>query len=67
LDTARQPHLDQVGYIPFAAWDTEGIHYLMEWKVTLNTKPVAKITKLNLVIAPSIFWQNTIKKKVKGV
>lgn len=67
LNTPRDPHPDQVGYIPFAAWDKEGIHYLVEWKVTLNTKVVARVTEPNLVIAPSIFWQKTLKKKVEGV
>lgn len=63
LNTPRDPHPDQIGYIPFAAWDKEGIHYLLEWKVTLNTKVVARVSEPNLVIAPSIFWQKTLKKK----
>lgn len=67
FNTPRDLHLDQIGYIPFAAWDKEGIHYLLEWKVTLNTKVVARVSEPNLVIAPSIFWQKTLKKKVEGV
>lgn len=67
VNTPRDPQPDQVGYIPFSLWDKEGIYYLAEWKVTLNTKPVATVTEPNLIISPSIFWQKTLKKKVDGV
>lgn len=42
-------------------------HYLIDWKVKLNHRPAVRITEPDLVIAPSAYWQETLKKKVQDV
>ncbi|KAK3353709.1 hypothetical protein B0T25DRAFT_581423 [Lasiosphaeria hispida] len=38
------------------------IHYIMEWKLTLNKRTAAKQTEDNLVVAPSNFWNEELPR-----
>lgn len=42
-------------------------HYLIEWKVTLNNRVTTRVTEPDLVIAPSVYWQQILKEKVESV
>lgn len=45
------------------------IYYLINQKVTLNnsTRLVTRVTELDLVLVPSVYWQKFLKKKVEDV
>lgn len=43
------------------------IHYIMEWKLTLNRRLVAKQTEDDLVVAPSDFWNEELSSKISDV
>ena len=74
----HEPQSVQLCFVPFALWDKETvydeqppiyIHYLIDRKVNLNNNnhPVTRITEPDLVLAPSIYWQKFLKKKVEDV
>lgn len=76
-ENALQPaQKDQLGLIPRTTWDKGKkyvkqppicIHYLIEWKVTLNGRSVQKVTERNVVIKPSEFWEGILKEKAEKV
>lgn len=75
-DTSQPPQTDRLGFIQLEAWNRRRaydeqppicIHYLIEWKVTLNNRTVRRVTEPDLVIAPSACWQNFLEEKVEQV
>lgn len=43
------------------------IHYIMEWKLTLNRRIIAKQTEYDLVVAPSDFWDEELSSKIADI
>ena len=61
----RRPARVTLPFVPYADWDADQsydelppscMHYLMDWKLTLNRRLLAKQTEDALVVAPSDFW-----------
>ncbi|EGD96536.1 hypothetical protein TESG_03976, partial [Trichophyton tonsurans CBS 112818] len=76
FNTPAQAQTGQLGFIPLANWNKEEaydeqpptyIHYLIDWKVTLNNRTISRVTEPNLVVTPSAYWQNVLEEKVKKV
>ena len=61
---------DQLGFLPLAEWQ-EGseydkyppqyICYTIAWKLILNHKTVGRVTEEDLVVAPSEYWEGSLK------
>lgn len=75
LNTPRQPSIDRLGFIPLAVWDKRRayddqppicIHYLVEWRITINNRVITRVTEPDLVITPSAYWQEILKGKVES-
>jgi hypothetical protein len=43
------------------------LHYSIEWKVTLNNKPVSKDTEQDLVLAPRFYWSLFLRPKLENL
>jgi hypothetical protein len=41
------------------------IHYSIEWKLTFNSKGIARDTEPNLVLAPNAFWSTVLQPKLE--
>lgn len=64
----------KLGLLHIDEWDEEKtydeeppsyIHYSIEWKVTVNNKPISKDTEQNLVLAPSFYWPLILRPKLE--
>jgi hypothetical protein len=66
-----QSQTGKPGFLDEAEWDgrvddEHALHYLIEWKVTLNNRVLAKDTEQDLVLKPSSYWEE-IKQKAENV
>ena len=72
---APEPGLlsDQLGFLPFSQWEEsvdydeqppKYICYTIAWKLILNRKTVGKVTEEDLVVAPSEYWEESLKADV---
>ncbi len=43
------------------------MHYIMEWKLTVNKRVVAKQTEDDLVLALSDFWNEELSSKIADI
>ncbi|PCG88691.1 Hypothetical protein PENO1_108860 [Penicillium occitanis (nom. inval.)] len=59
-----------LGFHPFVGWEEDReydeqppryIRYTIEWRLMLNHKKAGSMTRKDLIIAPSDFWQNRLK------
>lgn len=65
-----RPARKTLPFVPYADWSPgqpydeqlppSYMHYVMEWKLTLNKRVVAKQTEDDLVLAPSDFWNEKL-------
>ena len=70
----EHPRSNTLNFLKLSDWE-EGIsydndlptciHYSIEWKVTVNNRVVAKDTEPDLVLAPSVYWDEYLKKKLE--
>jgi hypothetical protein len=71
-----QPQSDQLNFPPFAEWEEGGEYdeqppryfcYTIEWKLILNRKAVGRVTEEDLAVAPSEYWEETLKADVEDM
>ncbi|KAJ5737400.1 uncharacterized protein N7483_002525 [Penicillium malachiteum] len=71
-----QPQSDQLDFLPFCEWNEGGeyyeeppryVCYTIEWKLILNHKAVGRVTEEDLVVAPSEYWEGTLKAGVEDM
>jgi hypothetical protein len=72
-----RPARKTLPFVPYADWVPDQsyaeqpppscMHYLMEWKLTLNRRLVAKQTEDDLVLAPSDFWKEELSSKIADI
>ena len=72
----RRPARKTLPIVPYADWVPDQsydqlppscVHYIMEWKLTLNRRLVAKQTEDDLVVAPSDFWNEELSSKIADI
>jgi hypothetical protein len=72
----RRPARKTLSFVPYADWDPDQsydeippscIHYIMEWKLTLNRRIIAKQTEDDLVVAPRDFWDEELSSKIADI
>ncbi|TVY71304.1 hypothetical protein LSUE1_G004473 [Lachnellula suecica] len=65
---------EKLGFCPLSDWDEDNlydedppsyIHYLIEWKVTVNNRMVSKDTEPDVVIEPASYWRLILKPKLE--
>jgi len=71
-----RPARKTLPFVPFADWVPGQsyeeqppfcMHYIMEWKLTVNKRVTAKQTEDDLVVAPSDFWKNKLSSQVADI
>ncbi|KAK1990396.1 hypothetical protein LX36DRAFT_686042 [Colletotrichum falcatum] len=66
----RLPLLRLIEWDEFRNYDEQPptcIHYSLEWKLTANNRTVSKDSEPNLVLAPSDFWELTLRSKLNSL
>lgn len=72
----RRPARKTLPFVPYADWVPDQcydelppscIHYIMEWKLTLNRRVAAKQTENDIVVAPSDFWNKELSAKIADI
>lgn len=65
---------EKLDFCPLSEWDKENtydedppsyIHYLIEWKVTVNNRVVSKDTEQDVVLAPAVYWRIALQPKLE--
>lgn len=71
-----QPRQGTLTLLQLVDWDKDKaydeqpptcIHYSIEWKLTVNSKQIAKQTEPNLVLAPNAYWTKFLQSKLKRI
>jgi hypothetical protein len=72
-----RPARKTLPFMPYADWvpgqsyaeqqPPSCMHYIMEWKLTLNKRVIAKQTEDDLVLAPSDFWNKELLSKIADI
>ena len=72
-----RPARKTLPFMPYADWvpgqsyaeqpPPSCMHYIMEWKLTLNKRVIAKQTEDDLVLAPSDFWNEELSSKIADI
>ncbi|CAI7613187.1 unnamed protein product [Penicillium pancosmium] len=66
----------QLNFLPFAEWEKGDeydeypphyVCYTIAWKLVLNRKTVGKVTEDDLIVAPSEYWDGTLKVNVEDM
>jgi hypothetical protein len=72
----RRPARKTLPFVPYADWAPDQsydelppscIHYIMEWKLTLNRRLAAKQTEDDIIVAPSDFWNEELSSKIADI
>jgi len=72
----RRPARKTLPIVPYADWVLDQsydqlppscVYYIMEWKLTLNRRLVAKQTEDDLVVALSDFWNEELSSKIADI
>lgn len=71
-----RPARKTLPFVPYADWVPGQsyeehppfcMHYILEWKLTLNKRIAAKQTEDDLVVAPSDFWNMELSSKIADI
>jgi hypothetical protein len=72
-----RPARKTLPFVPYADWvpsqpygeqpPPSCIHYVLEWRLTVNKRVVAKQTEDDLVLAPSDFWNEVLSSKIADI
>ncbi|KAJ5808834.1 hypothetical protein N7474_010103 [Penicillium riverlandense] len=74
--TTDQLQSDQLKFLPLVEWRPDGeydeqppryVCYTIAWKLILNRKTVGKVTEEDLVVAPSDYWEESLKADVEDM